>query len=112
MEESCLCSLRHLTSQHPFSYDVQTEVRSLGGLELTVQKLQLATTWPVIKAATGLVRNLLNCEENHQTLVELKIIPRLGQLLALSVKEERKVSYAYRCEAQNAYITQFSFSVC
>ena len=88
--EPALCTLRHLTSQHFFTHQVQSEMRKLGGLELTIQHLQLATTWPIIKAATGLVRNLLNCEENHATLVDLKIIPRLGQLLALAVKEERQ----------------------
>ncbi len=56
-----------------------------------MQMLHVNIAWPVIKAACGLVRNLANYEENHDVLVQLRVIPRLGQLLALACKEDRKV---------------------
>ena len=71
--------------------DVTKEIRELGGLELALQIFHLATTWPLVKAACGLMRNLVNYEVNHQFLVELKAIPRLGQIVALAVKEEKNV---------------------
>ena len=67
------------------------EFRRLGGLKLTAQFLQLAKTWPVLKAVTGLVRNLVNDEAKHDTLVARKAIPRLASILAMAVKEEQKV---------------------
>ena len=52
--------------------------------------LQVWTAWPVVKAACDLVRNLVAWEDNQMVLVDLKVIPRLGQILALSVKEDSR----------------------
>lgn len=89
--ENCLMALRHLTAKHSLADEVQQQIRGLGGLELAIQHFQLATTWPMVKVTCGLIRNLVNFEENHQTMVELKVIPRLGQILALAIKEEKSV---------------------
>lgn len=70
---------------------VNRELRRLGGLELSAQVLQLSTTWPVLKCTCDLVRNLVNWEDHQVVLVDMKIIPRLGQVLALAVKEENRI---------------------
>ena len=90
-----MCSLRHLTAKHRDVASVMAELRRLGGLKLTAQFLQLAKTWPVLKAVTGLVRNLVNDEANHDTLVARKAIPRLAAILAMAVKEEQKVAQPF-----------------
>ena len=71
--------------------EVQKELRGLGGLELVSQFLHLAVSWPMVKEVTGLVRNLVNFQDNQDTLVELKAIPRLAQILGMAVKEDKKV---------------------
>ncbi len=77
-------------------------MRELGGLELSLHQMQLSwqrpsgpagtISWSLVKASCGLVRNLVGAEENHDAMVRQKIIPRLGQVLALAAKEDRKVT--------------------
>ena len=88
--EPLLRTLRHLTSETRLSDPVNVELRRRGGLELAAQMLQMWTAWPVVKAACDLVRNLVAWEDNQMVLVDLKVIPRLGQILALSVKEDSR----------------------
>ena len=88
--EPLLRALRHLTSETRLSDPVNVELRRRGGLELAAQMLQIWTAWPVVKAACDLVRNLVAWEDNQMVLVDLKVIPRLGQILALSVKEDTR----------------------
>ena len=91
LTEPLLRALRHLTSETRLSDPVNVELRRRGGLELAARMLlQVWTAWPVVKAACDLVRNLVAWEDNQMVLVDLKVIPRLGQILALSVKEDSR----------------------
>ena len=85
-----MCTLRHLTSQVGLNDRVQVEIRHLGGIELCVQILKRTRCWPIVKAGCGLVRNLVHHLENHEILVDLNIIIRLGEIIVLAVKENRK----------------------
>lgn len=90
--EPCLCALRHLTSPHRATDAVQNEFRALGGLKFSIRALEAsAPSWPRTKAACGLIKNLINYEENHETLVDLDVIPRLTSVLGRAYKEEKKV---------------------
>ncbi len=104
-----MCTLRHLTSKHREVSSVQKEMRDLGGLELALHQMGLSwqrnkgeISWALVKASCGLVRNLAADEENHDQLVRHKVIPRLGQVLALAAKEDRKVrSTVFLLEAED-----------
>lgn len=85
-----MCTLRHLTSQIGLNDRVQTQIRDLGGIEMSIQILKRTRCWPIVKAGCGLVRNLAHHYENHEILVDLNIIPRLGEIVVLALKENRK----------------------
>ncbi len=98
--------------------EAQKEMRELGGLELALHQLYLSwqrpegvgVCWPLVKASCGLVRNLVADEENHDALVRFKAIPRLGQILALAAKEDRKVSNEPSQEMLRSLVRSFKIA--
>jgi len=80
--EPAVCALRHVTSRHPEAEAAQNAVRLHYGLPVLVKLLQHPpSSWPLIKAVIGLMRNLALCPANHAPIREHGGIPRLAQLL-------------------------------
>ena len=86
-----------MTSQHYITRQVQHDFRRAGGIELILQVLHTYSDWPIVKASSGLIRNLCNNEDNHEIMVNLGVIPRMGQVLAMAVKEDKNVSQIQSC---------------
>ncbi|OQR71856.1 armadillo segment polarity protein-like, partial [Tropilaelaps mercedesae] len=79
--EPAVCALRHLTCRHPEAERAQQAVRRSYGLRVFANLLQPPSTWPLVKAVIGVVRNLALYSENHIDLYKDGTINRLGQIL-------------------------------
>ncbi|KAF8766958.1 catenin beta-like [Argiope bruennichi] len=79
--EPAICTLRHLTCRHPEAETAQNAVRLHSGLQAIVKLLHPPSSWPLIKAVIGLVRNLALCPNNHEPLRALGTVHILRNML-------------------------------
>lgn len=79
--EPAVCALRHITNRHPEAELAQEAVRIHGGLPDVSRLLDPPGKWPLLTAASGLVRNLANNQQNQSALRDLGIIQKLYMLL-------------------------------
>lgn len=79
--EPAVCALRHLTNCHPEAEIAQEAVRVHGGLPDISKLLDPPSKWPILTAASGLVRNLASNQQNIGALRELGIVQKLALLL-------------------------------
>lgn len=70
----------------------QNEVRECFGLPIIVNLLRPTSSWPLIKAVIGLIRNLALCAANREVLRELGAVHSLTNLLTDLYQEQQKVS--------------------
>lgn len=79
--EPAVCALRHITNRHPEAELAQEAVRIHGGLPDVSRLLEPLGKWPLLTAASGLVRNLANNQPNLSALRDLGTIQKLYMLL-------------------------------
>uniref|UniRef100_A0A0X3PKH1 Catenin beta n=1 Tax=Schistocephalus solidus TaxID=70667 RepID=A0A0X3PKH1_SCHSO len=111
--EPCMCALRHLTGRHEEEEKARYEfVSQLGGLGIVAHILHAATagvcpelglicqppqnpltSWTLIKAIVGLLRNLSMNTDNHRPMLESGIVSGLTLLIYAAQYEisKRKV---------------------
>lgn len=66
---------------HSKSEEAQSEIRRIYGIPVIANLFQPSSSWPLIKAVVGLIRNLAQNSDNHSALRDQGIIPQLVGLL-------------------------------
>ncbi|GFS38432.1 catenin beta [Nephila pilipes] len=86
--EPAICTLRHLTSGHPDAAKIAAYC--CYALPTIVKLLEPPSSWALIKAVIGLVRNLAVPPQNQAPLEEIGVVPRLVKLLYAAYEEIQK----------------------
>ncbi|CAL1273261.1 unnamed protein product, partial [Larinioides sclopetarius] len=81
--EPAIGSLRNLTHKHPEAEAARNDVRLLSRLEMIVKFLKPSSSWSLIEAVIGLLRNLILCPNNHEPLIALGTVYILKDMLRL-----------------------------
>lgn len=79
--EPATCALRHLTDRHPDAVLAQDSIRMVGGLEDIARLLDTKAKWPLVAAASGLIRNLAYNKQNASVFRDLDVVNKLSLLL-------------------------------
>lgn len=86
--DPCVCALRHITNRHGDMLLAQEQVRSINGLTIIAQLMDVRPrSWSVIKAVLGLIRNFASNQLNANHIRANEIIAKLTQILYDSVSE-------------------------
>nr|XP_018895925.1 PREDICTED: armadillo segment polarity protein-like [Bemisia tabaci] len=87
--DPAICALRHLTCRHADCELAQNAVRMNYGIPVIVKLLEPTSSWSLVKAVVGLIRNLALCPANHAALKEHGTLQQLAQLLVRALEDNR-----------------------
>ncbi|GFW51081.1 armadillo segment polarity protein [Trichonephila clavipes] len=88
ISEPAICTLRHLTSGHPEAAKIA--VYCCSALPAIVKLLEPPSSWALIKAVIGFIRNLAVPVQNQMHLQNIGVIPKLMKLLRAAYQEIQK----------------------
>ena len=126
-----MCALRHLTSRHEEEEKARSEfVTQLGGHIPVAHVLHAATagvcpelglvcqpphnpltSWTLVKAVVGLLRNLSMNVDNHRPMLEAGIVAGLSVLLYATQYEISKVSSHFEGILSVYFICAMAFGI-
>ncbi|GFQ64364.1 catenin beta [Trichonephila clavata] len=88
ISEPAICTLRHLTSGHPEAPKIA--VYCCSALPAIMKLLEPPSSWALIKAVIGFIRNLAVPPQNQMHLQNIGVIPKLMKLLRAAYQEIQK----------------------